>query len=1418
MEGDVEDMTIIKELYGGVTIINDASRKKQEHAYRDKASAKIKKLNAGTITDNTNENSYMKKILQVPRYMTYRAQINLTAVKPTLQECGYINGMSKDTRYFAQTLRKYPLPKPQTKSSDLIQEKIRRSENRSVYRKSASKKRNVRKTASHQAIKTNVVVEYNVRDTQRFSKVEEILPTTTIDENSGNAVHIEYNYLNSKTKQSNVDVRYCTSTKRACTCRRMNNVVCTRPENCPYVRHRLDHHRQFYHNQEDGKKPSCHCNVCQASREAPSTSGLTPSKYVRENRKEQEEEVQVSSRNYLESSHHAIDFEKEIRQWTETKLQKDNVVPIKLIQKLAKALGNVSKDEGLLPEARQEVVKYLTALSIIDPIIKDKLGLLADDFLNNLSKSLKSRRSLMNIQANTQSNVEKSHIIHNNNGNETKMFIKRLLNQLTIQKDYEKLDTVVEKFLKILQEHNINVIDIRGSPNPGQYEEKNYYLNRIISWYKSIPELEQKLQVPNYDSIKHFQDLANKLSELNRSTDLKENTEKVKVELIQWLKAYLTLHNISYTESLQENLNDKLITKLFQQPTEKKMHYEGISEKDWITKEIYSLLKEMNHEIHQNKDVPELVNSLIFRLSYLKDKNCGNLTLHQCKNELKSWLKYLEDKHIVYFNENEKLELECKILSRIKVLLEHEKHVNCCHLKRLRLLTKIIFEEINRSVTNNSICISQEKLLNLISDIISLVFETQVSENPSSKSIIDKFCTILLSILNLPADDVKDLVQSILDKIVEKNLSENIKEINKLKSDGFQPKHPSKKVYKSQFVTSTPIPSEEGFLSNLNGDSTNFGQLLNKNLLRKIIQDWFEENKLKLNELEMQNIIKVITSDIIYRYNYAKAFSKSRSDLEESENLKYFIFKFLEDYVEKQEINSNIMISNESDLYDTVNKIHTPHEISEEKSKSKVDNDQNEVSLEVLKSKLVNAFINLNSYLLDERFKNEYKGKLKEEINKFCSQYFKRFPSMPIDSKQLHSNIYNALDNVPKPLQTKSEIDIVTEIKKWLDELCKESNIPNNDNENIALELANPIVQKKKAQSIMYDDENELSKMISQWVQNYSKKQKTLLDGEYWTGKLEEKLKALENFKANLSKATSAHNMYTIPEAESFGAQVDESVMQSNNSSKILAKDLLSPEDRELLTVIRDRSSPDNIVKSQIDLRSDNPEQELLRNVRPSKPDHELVPDAYPNKLEEDLVLHIRPNKPDQELVLDVRSHKSDQELVPDVRPNKPEQELLPNVHVREYHWESNEQTQTSKTFVNEPLGGLEEMAPVRLQPQGLDHEAQTTFADFKNNNTKDVTNERITPEKLKKTKRKTCKLRKRPSARCIESPKVVCPNRYTLKSKGFDKDVMCSCSDCVINKRRIKYFCKKSENMELENCPECFGGYCPFPSCAYFD
>ncbi|XP_068622272.1 putative leucine-rich repeat-containing protein DDB_G0290503 [Battus philenor] len=70
-------------------------------------------------------------------------------------------------------------------------------------------------------------------------------------------------------------------------------------------------------------------------------------------------------------------------------------------------------------------------------------------------------------------------------------------------------------------------------------------------------------------------------------------------------------------------------------------------------------------------------------------------------------------------------------------------------------------------------------------------------------------------------------------------------------------------------------------------------------------------------------------------------------------------------------------------------------------------------SFENMKDDLVEAFVGL----LKNKNGNVtmYKRNVKEEINNFCNNYLKRYPSTPIDVEKLCDNLYTALQNVPVP-------------------------------------------------------------------------------------------------------------------------------------------------------------------------------------------------------------------------------------------------------------------------------------------------------------------------------------------------------------------------------------------------------------------
>lgn len=102
--------------------------------------------------------------------------------------------------------------------------------------------------------------------------------------------------------------------------------------------------------------------------------------------------------------------------------------------------------------------------------------------------------------------------------------------------------------------------------------------------------------------------------------------------------------------------------------------------------------------------------------------------------------------------------------------------------------------------------------------------------------------------------------------------------------------------------------------------------------------------------------------------------------------------------------------------------------------------DEGRASLEVLKNKVADAFINMRYNGNDSIDINKLKKKIDLEIHQFCNSYLKRCPATPLDTTQLNKNLYNALNSIAEPNNASfvDEVEIVKlkhEINKWLEDL-----------------------------------------------------------------------------------------------------------------------------------------------------------------------------------------------------------------------------------------------------------------------------------------------------------------------------------------------------------------------------------------------
>ncbi|RVE43886.1 hypothetical protein evm_011448 [Chilo suppressalis] len=225
------------------------------------------------------------------------------------------------------------------------------------------------------------------------------------------------------------------------------------------------------------------------------------------------------------------------------------------------------------------------------------------------------------------------------------------------------------------------------------------------------------------------------------------------------------------------------------------------------------------------------------------------------------------------------------------------------------------------------------------------------------------------------------------------------------------------------------------------------------------------------------------------------------------------------------------------------------------------------VPFEILKDNVADAYINLH-YTPNSELKDKYKQKIRDEINKFCSDYLKRFPASPMDAKQLNQELYCALQKVPRPKDDtiKSQVEqvqIKDQIHEWLKDIPLKNKSPEQQlqKNKIVSVLANILheIEKEKNNKTDADIETRMRQDIVKWIKRLSL---TSDEKKHIDEKADELINKLKSTESSRRISISNLNDKIDAASEHKSSQYQNQIPQST----------LSKEDRAHLERIRQRA------------------------------------------------------------------------------------------------------------------------------------------------------------------------------------------------------------------------------------------------------
>ncbi|CAH0716801.1 unnamed protein product, partial [Brenthis ino] len=565
--------------------------------------------------------------------------------------------------------------------------------------------------------------------------------------------------------------------------------------------------------------------------------------------------------------------------------------------------------------------------------------------------------------------------------------------------------------------------------------------SKIKSWLNLIPS---QLYLSNDKNNKEnlIKNLTTKVHSLMRSGNYEDN---IKSEFLMWLPKLLKVWNINELNDLAENLKSHIETDynieaqndILNQHTENnnlintQIPTQNTSE--FIVENLRGVAVEWFRKV---RPFPR---NMMTNIS-LVDNFTSALA-----NDLK---KVFENNSNIWSLEFEDL-LVKEIVKNIKnVLCDHESdslyqrlaNDFITYLKQIRL-----FHDISDRIPINTTNVDESKYENEIRKAVTIWSKNLILQSEISFKDIEQILNNFIDILSTYM--IKD-INSIENRLREDTLKilKNIPlKIHHLRYDELQEHIESLiNIMRTHIVSkenidfiSMTIEKNTDLGDNVNLQPTRDTRISNVDDIHTIIKNWCDNiplyvehsdgDRVKLKEMR-QNIASQIIN-FFDNLNTKQIYSKD----DFYELLRYEIQKLLKNMPMTHELENclNILIDVVIEKLKDVTHDYVNQEKKESvtstyklllhqainKTLSLIDNPtiDEQISFNLLKEKLANAFIELHHPTDDVEIRNKYKDKLCYEIDKFCKDFLNQSIFIPVNSEKIKNDLDKALKNVSVP-------------------------------------------------------------------------------------------------------------------------------------------------------------------------------------------------------------------------------------------------------------------------------------------------------------------------------------------------------------------------------------------------------------------
>ncbi|CAH2084326.1 unnamed protein product [Euphydryas editha] len=458
---------------------------------------------------------------------------------------------------------------------------------------------------------------------------------------------------------------------------------------------------------------------------------------------------------------------------------------------------------------------------------------------------------------------------------------------------------------------------------------------------------------------------------------------------------------------------------------------------------------------------------------------------------------------------------------------------------------------------------------------------------------------------------------------------------------------------------------------------------------------------------------------------------------------------------------------------------------------------EEQMSFNIMKEKLADAFIDLHFSTEDKEIRNEFKNKLYSAISKFCDDYLKHRPISPLHTDRLQEDLHNLLKNVSLPT-----IEPKTNVFRHNQE--DEKQTQTSDLFKIETERENKTVDRKDAwtQSTSQVSPTSLSYEDIEHLQRIRTRSEIRSKGE-----------SFEKILPNKDSPSKHHVDIGIQTTVIVNEKISKSVQTSNAS---LTEHL--PIHREISpqVIIREYYWDSNGSSQSFKITEPSivlPQKEIPQETKvTTKTQTEPISNngkQYPKQISKTQILH-KSGVEEISVTKDIETQTEDlQQNVTNRSRYKQKSNIFDETYESQKNISSenqqNEIDDTTKTL-SRRREGIDEGTDIIIEKETIHH------IDCLNNDRR----------KLKLPKATTISenlspiiiTEKRSERRVYATPEYI----NTHNDKGGK--ICCNCKNHLLTQCRNKPYtgCRQLPTKNtLRHCSKCFGGYCPHPSNFFF-